>query len=55
MQDYVRPTLREICDHIIIYVGTNDLASNTPAEKVLKLIIDLLNQIHVVLQSLALQ
>ena len=55
VQDYVRPTLREICDHIIIYVGTNDLASNTPAEKVLKLIIDLLNQIHVVLQSLALQ
>ena len=34
LQDYVRPTLRENPDHIIIHIGTNDLASNTPAEKV---------------------
>ena len=34
MQDYVRPTLRENPGHIIIHIGTNDLASNTPAEKV---------------------
>ena len=25
MQDYVRPTLRENPDHIIIHIGTNDL------------------------------
>ena len=41
MQDYVRPTLRENPDSIIIHVGTNDLASNTPAEKVAESIIDL--------------
>ena len=34
MQDYVQPTLRENPDHIIIHVGRNDLALNTPAEKV---------------------
>ena len=34
MQDYVRPTLRENPGHIIVHIGTNDLASNTPAEKV---------------------
>ena len=41
MLDYVRPTLRENPDHIIIHIGTNDLASNTPAEKVAESIIDL--------------
>ena len=41
MQDYVRPTLRENPDHVIIHIGTNDLASNTPAEKVAESIIDL--------------
>ena len=41
MQDYVRSTLRENPDHIIIHVGTNDLASNTSAEKVAESIIDL--------------
>ena len=32
MQVYVRPTLRKIPDHIIIQIGTNDLASNTPLQ-----------------------
>ena len=41
IQDYVRPTLRENPDHIIIHIGTNDLASNIPAEKVAESIIDL--------------
>ena len=41
MQDYVRPTLRENPDHVIIHTATNDLASNTPAEKVAESIIDL--------------
>ena len=41
MQDYVRPALRENPDHIIIHVGTNDLASNTPAKKVAESILDL--------------
>ena len=41
MQDYVRPTLRENPDHITIHIGTNHLASNTPAEKVAESIIDL--------------
>ena len=27
MQDYVRPTIREKLDHIILQVGTNDLAN----------------------------
>ena len=39
MQDFARPTLRENYDHIIIDVGTNDLALNTPAEKVAELFI----------------
>ena len=30
MQDYVRPTIREKLDHIILQVGTNDLATNIP-------------------------
>ena len=33
--------MRENPDHIIIHIGTNDLASNTPAEKVAESIIDL--------------
>ena len=41
MQDYVRPTLRENPAHIIIHIGTDDLASNTPSEKVAESIIDL--------------
>ena len=41
MQDYVRPTLRENPDHVIIHIGTNDLTSNTPAKKVAESIIDL--------------
>ena len=41
LQDYVRPTLRENLDHIIIHIGTNDLESNTPVEKVAESIIDL--------------
>ena len=41
IQDYVRPTLRENPDHVIIHIGTNDLASNTPAKKVAESIIDL--------------
>ena len=32
MQVYVRPTLRKNPDHIIIHIGTNDLASNTPLQ-----------------------
>ena len=42
MQDYVRPTLRKNPDHVI-HIGTNDLASNTPAEKVAESIIDLVS------------
>ena len=45
-QDYVRPTLRENPDHIIIHIGTNDLASNTPAEKVAESIIDLASTLN---------
>ena len=41
IQDYVRSTLRENPDHITIHVGTNDLASNPPAEKVAESILDL--------------
>ena len=41
MQDYVRPTIRENPDHIILHVGTNDLTTNIPPEKVVESIIDL--------------
>ena len=41
MQDYVRPTIKEIPDHIILHVGTNDLTTNIPTEKVAESIIDL--------------
>ena len=41
MQDYVRAALKENPDHIIIHVGTNDLASNTSVEKVAESIINL--------------
>ena len=32
MQDYVRPTIRENPNHIILHVGTNDLTTNIPPE-----------------------
>ena len=41
MQDYVRPTIRENLGHIILHVGTNDLTTNIPTEKVAQSIIDL--------------
>ena len=41
MQDYLRPTIRENPDHIILHIGTNDLATNIPPEKVVGSIIDL--------------
>ena len=41
MQDYVRPTIRENPDHIIVHVGTNDLTTNIPPEKVAESVIDL--------------
>ena len=41
MQDYVRPPIRENPNHIILHVGTNDLTTNIPPEKVVESIIDL--------------
>ena len=32
MKDYVRPTIRENPNHIILHVGTNDLTTNIPPE-----------------------
>ena len=46
MQDYIRPTLKENPDHIVIHVGTNNLALNTPAEKVAESIIDLASTLN---------
>ena len=40
-QDYVRPTIRENPDHIILHLGTNDLTTNSPPEKVAESVIDL--------------
>ena len=40
MQDYVRPTIRENPDHIILHVGKNDLTTNIPTEKVAESIIN---------------
>ena len=39
MPHYVRSPLGKNPDHIITHVGTNDLASNTPSEKVAESII----------------
>ena len=39
MQDYVKPTLRENPDQIIVHVGTNDLASNKRPEQIAESII----------------
>ena len=39
MQDYVKPTLRENPNQIIVHVGTNDLASNTRPEQIAESII----------------
>ena len=41
MHDYVKPTIRENPDHIILHVGTNDLSTNIPTEKVAESIVDL--------------
>ena len=30
IQDYVRPTIRENLDHIILHLGTTDLGTNIP-------------------------
>ena len=39
MQDYVKPTIREFPDHIIVHVETNDLASNERPEQIAESII----------------
>ena len=44
MQDYVRPTIRKNPYHIILHVGTNDLTTNIPTEKVAESIIDLTSE-----------
>ena len=41
MQDYVKPTLRDNPDQIIVHVGTNDLASNKRPEQIAESIIGL--------------
>ena len=41
MQDYVRSTIRENPEHIIVHVGTSDLKTNIPTEKVAESIINL--------------
>ena len=41
MQDYVRLTIRENPDHILLHVGTYDLKINIPPEKVAESIIGL--------------
>ena len=39
MYDHVLQTLRENLDHIILHVGTSDLATNAPAEKTVESIL----------------
>ena len=41
MQDYTRPALRDKPDHIIIHVGTNDLASSKKSNEIAESIIAL--------------
>ena len=45
MQNYVRPTIRENLDRIILNVGTNDLTTNIPTEKVVESIVDLVSSL----------
>ena len=46
MQDYVRLTIRENPDHIILHVGTNGLTTNIPTEKVTESIINLASSLR---------
>ena len=50
MEDYMKPSLRNPPDHLILHVGTNDLSSGKCAveiaESILKLVCRLKNEIH---------
>ena len=41
MRQYIKPSLSQKPDHVIIHIGTNDLASNMSADNISKSIIDL--------------
>ena len=41
MKDYVQSTVRQNPDHIIFYVGTNNLATNVRTDKVAESIVEL--------------
>ena len=41
MEDYVKPTLREIPTHIILHVGTNDVPTKKASEQIAENIVNL--------------
>ena len=41
MEDYVKPTLREMSTHIILYVGTNDVPIKRAPEQIAENIVNL--------------
>ena len=41
MEDYVKPTLREIPNHIILHVGTNDVPTKKAPEQIAENIVNL--------------
>ena len=50
MEDYMRPSLRNLPDHFILHVGTNDLSSEKSsmemAESIINLACRLKNEMH---------
>ena len=41
MEDYVKPTLREMATHIILHVGTNDVPIKKAPEQIAETIVNL--------------
>ena len=48
IQDYVKPSLRKKPDNIILHVGTNDLAAESPEE-----IVDSLKDLHLAISQIS--
>ena len=45
MAGYIKPSIRARPNHFIFHVGTNDLNSNRPPDKIAKAIIDLASEL----------
>ena len=45
MADYMKPWIRAKPNHFLLHVGTNDLSSNRPPDKIAKTVIDLASEL----------